>query len=920
MYYKVAKASEYLAITGAGINDVKLLKKAWILPGQSCTVFDLSPVNYTFEVQAMSAEKLPFILPAIFTIGPRMDDMKSLELYAKLMSTHDRLSNHVKELVQGVIEGETRVLAASMTMEQIFRGTKEFKREVFDKVQLELNQFGLLIYNANVKQLVDVPGHEYFSYLGQKTQMEAANQAKIDVSEAKMKGEIGSKLRQGQTVQNAAKIDAETKILSTQRQGEGMKEEIKVRSEVKVFENAREAEVAEANAELAMKKAALTRDAQVAEVEAAKTVAIREAELQKEVERMNALTMTEKLKAEFLTKASVEYDIKVQEANWELYKKQKEAEAIFYEKQKEAEAKKAIAEAELYARQQAAEGELYAKKKEAEGLIALGSAQATYVTTLLQSVGGNYHALRDYLMINNGMFQHIAKINADAVRGLQPKISVWTNGNGNEGDNNKAMKEASEYLVITGAGIDDVKLVKKAWILPGQSCTAFDLSPVNYTFEVQAMSAEKLPFVLPAIFTIGPRADDIKSLELYAKLMTTHDKLSHHVRELVQGVIEGETRVLAASMTMEQIFRGTKEFKREVFDKVQLELNQFGLVIYNANVKQLVDVPGHEYFSYLGQKTQMEAANQAKIDVSEAKMKGEIGSKLREGQTVQNAAKIDAETKILSTQRHGEGMKEEIRVRSEVKVFENAREAEVAEANAELAMKKAGLTKDAQMAEVEAAKAVALREAELQQMVEKMNALTMTEKLKAEFLSKASVEYETKVQEANWELYKKQKEAEAIFYEKQKEAEAKKAIAEAELYARQQAAEGELYAKKKEAEGLIALGSAQATYVTTLLQSVGGNYHALRDYLMINNGMFQDIAKINAEAVRGLQPKISVWTNGNGNEGDHNNKAMKEVAGVYQMLPPLFKTVQEQTGMLPPSWMGTLSTDSPIDHSPNSHT
>ena len=45
------------------------------------------------------------------------------------------------------------------------------------------------------------------------------------------------------------------------------------------------------------------------------------------------------------------------------------------------------------------------------------------------------------------------------------------------------------------------------------------------------------------------------------------------------------------------------------------------MIIYNANVKQLVDVPGHEYFSYLGQKTQMEAANQAKIDVSEAKMK-----------------------------------------------------------------------------------------------------------------------------------------------------------------------------------------------------------------------------------------------------------------------------------------------------------
>uniref|UniRef100_A0A0A0KUZ0 Uncharacterized protein n=1 Tax=Cucumis sativus TaxID=3659 RepID=A0A0A0KUZ0_CUCSA len=47
--------------------------------------------------------------------------------------------------------------------------------------------------------------------------------------------------------------------------------------------------------------------------------------------------------------------------------------------------------------------------------------------------------------------------------------------------------------------------------------------------------------------------------------------------------------------------------------------------------------------------------------------------------------------------------------------------------------------------EVEATKAVALGEAQLQTEVEMMNAMTMVEKLKAEFLSKASVEYVTKV-------------------------------------------------------------------------------------------------------------------------------------------------------------------------------
>ncbi|GMP57081.1 hypothetical protein CsSME_00021318 [Camellia sinensis var. sinensis] len=125
-------------------------------------------------------------------------------------------------------------------------------------------------------------------------------------------------------------------------------------------------------------------------------------------------------------------------------------------------------------------------------------------------------------------------------------------------------------------------------------------------------------------------------------------------------------------------------------------------------------------------------------------MKGEIGSKQREGLTTQNAAKIDAETKIIATKRQGEG-KEEVKVKTEVQIFENQKAADVAKANAELATKKAGWAQLAQLAEVESAKAVALGEAELQRVVEEKNALTQLEKLKAENLSKASVEYEIKV-------------------------------------------------------------------------------------------------------------------------------------------------------------------------------
>ncbi|KAI8010468.1 Flotillin-like protein 6 [Camellia lanceoleosa] len=129
------------------------------------------------------------------------------------------------------------------------------------------------------------------------------------------------------------------------------------------------------------------------------------------------------------------------------------------------------------------------------------------------------------------------------------------------------------------------------------------------------------------------------------------------------------------------------------------------------------------------------------------------------------------------------------------------------------------------------------------------------------------------------------------------------------FYTCQQVADGELYLKKKEAEGVAAVAEAQGFYLRNLLKEANGNYAAVSDYIMIYSGMFQEIAKINAQAVQGLQPKISVWSGANngGGEGGAGGGGMKDVAGVYSMLPPLFQTVHEQTGML---WLGTLPSSS----------
>ncbi|KAK9098460.1 hypothetical protein Syun_025505 [Stephania yunnanensis] len=97
------------------------------------------------------------------------------------------------------------------------------------------------------------------------------------------------------------------------------------------------------------------------------------------------------------------------------------------------------------------------------------------------------------------------------------------------------------------------------------------------------------------------------------------------------------------------------------------------------------------------------------------------------------------------------------------------------------------------MAEIEANKVVEIRAVELQRGFEKMSDITQTEKIRAVFFGKAGVEYEAKVQQANWELYEKQKAAVAVLYKKEKETEVERIYALKSLFVKQQLTDAELY-------------------------------------------------------------------------------------------------------------------------------
>ncbi|KIX93124.1 uncharacterized protein Z520_11181 [Fonsecaea multimorphosa CBS 102226] len=463
------------------------------------------------------------------------------------------------------------------------------------------------------------------------------------------------------------------------------------------------------------------------------------------------------------------------------------------------------------------------------------------------------------------------------------------------------ISNANEYLVVTGAGVDDVRIVKKALVYPWQRVARISVSPFDFSLNLQAMTIEKLQFALPAVFTIGPD-NKPEALKKYALLLSGNPDGTPsagrkpgqaivptqrgHVQDIVKGIIEGETRVIVSSMTMEEIFKERQVFKQKVIENVQNELDQFGLRIYNANVKELQDTPGSEYFAFLSRKAHEGASNQARIDVAEARMRGEIGEAGKRGHTKQEISKIEAETAVLETKRR----------------------ADKAQADAELTNRQTELDMTIQINQIQARRAAEARDAELQKEVETKKAATELERLRAKDLVRAQISKETTQQEADADLYRASKQADAKAYAEKQDADAQLFKQQRQIQAsverQMKEADAMYHAKMREAEAT----KAQAQAYRDLADAFGGP-QGLLQYMMLKENTYEKLAMANAKAIQGLQPKITVWNTGNGDATGGMGEGIAPIKNIMQSLPPLLSTIQEQTGMTPPNWMVQMPKD-----------
>lgn len=399
--------------------------------------------------------------------------------------------------------------------------------------------------------------------------------------------------------------------------------------------------------------------------------------------------------------------------------------------------------------------------------------------------------------------------------------------------------DPNQYLVRSGpfTGPSGVSIDKKGLQYPFQKYAFINMHPHNYTFNLHAMSIEKIDFILPGVFTIGP-SDNQSALLKYAKILIDGEG-SYNLDDIILGILEGEVRTLSSQMTIEEIFNNRKAFKENVVKSVQEELDQIGLHIYNANIKELQDGQDSKYFQTVRQKKISEAENSAKVDVAEANKFGNIGQKERETLTRQRVIELESQTVVL----------------------ENRNKKEIELSNADLKTIESEAYRIREVAKIEAENLALIKKAEMEKQLETKRIETEIERARASNFSQTQVQYEITIKEA------------------QAHADAMKIKADADLYA-----------KMKEAEGVYALYEAEANGVEKVKGVFGDNSSTIQ-LVFANKGIYGELAKRGAQAVQGMRPNISIWQTGQDDEWQSN---LKRIGG---SIPQMMKIVEEQTGV-----------------------
>ena len=370
------------------------------------------------------------------------------------------------------------------------------------------------------------------------------------------------------------------------------------------------------------------------------------------------------------------------------------------------------------------------------------------------------------------------------------------------------------------------------------------LTPMTVSIPLQnALSLQNIRINVPSTFTVGISTEPEVMTSAAERLLNLTQR---EIEEMAKEIIFGQLRLTVASLTIEQINQDRESFLESVRKNVSPELNKIGLFLINVNITDITD--GSGYIDSIGKKAASEAINQAKIDVAEQEKLGAIGeaeaTKVKEIRVAENVAESEKGKKTAEADRRIVVHQQEAQAVN----GENKAKADIADANAELAVKQAAADKRGE---------VARREAQVE--IQKAQYRAEQERLNAEEVVRQEIE-KRKVEIA----------AEA-------EAEKTRRVAKGE-------ADAILLKYQAEAEGIRKVLESKAAGYLELVKGCNGDSKSAATLLMTEK--IEEIVKLQVEAIRNIKiDKVTVWDSAAG--GKDGMATSNFLSGLIKSLPPL---------------------------------
>lgn len=440
-----------------------------------------------------------------------------------------------------------------------------------------------------------------------------------------------------------------------------------------------------------------------------------------------------------------------------------------------------------------------------------------------------------------------------------------------------------------------------------QDYSYMSLTPMTIGIPLQnALSLQNIRINVPSTFTVGISTEPAIMNNAAERLLNLAPQ---RIEEMAKEIIFGQLRLTVASLTIEQINQDRESFLEAVRRNVEPELNKIGLYLINVNITDITDES--DYIESIGKKAAAEAINKARVDVAEQEKLGAIGQataakekEIRVAENVAESAKgqkrADADRRVYVQQQETSATigEAEATREKEIRVAENMAESAKGQKKAEADRRVVVQQQEAAAitGENRAKADIAAADAEL--AMKQAEALRLGEVAKREAqvdIQKAQYRAETERLNAE-EVVKKEIERKKI--EISAEAEAEKTRREARGQA-----DAILLKYEAEAKGIRQVLDSKAAGYMELVRSCNGDARAAATLLMTEK--IEQIVTLQVEAIKNIKiEKVTVWDSGNGDKG--GTSTANFLSGLIKSLPPL-QDVAGMAGLELPKYLGEMT-------------